>query len=138
MSKITFQVLGIEAYDVDFQITVKSGSTLVSSDYYGQIGEFDDFAERLLHFPKNIDDIVEYQVGSPDKDSYCPYLLLSAYCYRKNGDSVIHVIYDNHENVPKSLKSEFYIETEPAILNRFGKALKEWDMRLEDEFVWEF
>lgn len=58
------------------------------------------------------------------------------FCYEKNGHSAVHVIVDNNGKRPYTNKSEFYITTVPASLNKFGQLLNDWNPMTEKEIKW--
>jgi hypothetical protein len=50
--------------------------------------------------------------------------MLSVFCYNASVQSAIKVIVDNHQDSPNHSRSEFYIKSEPATLNRLGQELR--------------
>ncbi len=64
------------------------------------------------------------------------YIFLEVFCYENNGYSAIHIIVDNNKNQPYTNKSEFYITTIPASLNRLGQLFWDWNPLLKNEIKW--
>lgn len=133
--EIKIEILGIDEEEIQFQITLTNGINSTTIDFYGYMNEFENFAHGLLIFPKNIHDAVKYELGEIG-DKWAYYILLRAFCYETNGYSAIHVKVDNNKKEPNTNKSEFYITTYPASLNKFGQLLKDWDPKTEKEIVW--
>ena len=133
--EIKIEILEIEDEETQFQITLTNGINLTTIDFYGYTNEFESFANGLLDFPKNIHDEVKYELGEIG-DKWAYYILMKVFCYETNGYSAIHVKVDNNSKEPYTNKSEFYIKTYPASLNKFGQLLKDWNPKIEKEIVW--
>jgi len=135
--KIKISVLAIDEGDdtIQFQIEVSNGVSSSSLDFYGYADNFKEFATGLLLFPKTVSDKVKYELGETG-ERWAYYILLDVFCYASNGHSVIHVIVDNNENPPQTNKSEFYITTVPASLNKLGQLLHNWNPTSEKEILW--
>lgn len=80
-----------------------------------------------------------YEVGK-DRDNgqmkWAYYLLLHVFCFDPSGKSAIRVLVDNHMDRPDHQRSEFYIRSEPASLNKFGIALRNWNPEDKKELEW--
>ena len=61
---------------------------------------------------------------------------MSAFCFDATGQSAVKVIVDNQADIPRYQRSEFYIISEPATLNRLGQKLKNWSPDKEKELTW--
>jgi hypothetical protein len=135
--EIKISVLAIDNGDdtIQFQMEVSNGISTASIDFYGYADNFKEFAAGLLVFPKTVGDKVKYELGEIG-DRWAYYILLDVFCYESNGHSAIHVIVDNNGKKPYTNKSEFYITTAPASLNKFGQLLKEWNPMTEKEITW--
>ena len=135
--EIKILVLNIEEGDdlIHFQIEVTNGISSTSQDFYGYADDFKEFAIGLNSFPKAITDKVKYELGEiGERSAY--YILLEVFCYEKNGHSAIHIIIDNNGERPYKNKSEFYIKTVPASLNKLGQLLEEWNPLIEKQINW--
>ena len=133
--EIRIEILDIDNEETQFQITVTNGINSTIIDFYGYLNEFENLANGLLTFPGNINDTVKYELGEIG-DKWAYYILLRVFCYETNGYSAIHIKVDNNKKEPNTNKSEFYITTYPASLNKFGQLLKDWNPRTEKEIIW--
>jgi hypothetical protein len=135
--EIKISTLAIDEGDdtIQFQIEVSNGIISTSQDFYGYADNFKEFATRLLSFPKTITDNVKYELGESG-ERWAYYILLDVFCHEKNGHSAIHVIVDNNRKRPYTNKSEFYITTVPASLNKLGQLLRDWNPTTEKEITW--
>lgn len=135
--EIKISVLNIDEGDdtIQFQIEITNGISSASQDFYGYADIFTEFATGLNSFPKTINDKVKYEIGEIG-ERWAYYILLDVFCYENNGHSAIHVILDNNAIQPYTNKSEFYITTVPASLNKLGQLLKDWNPMTEKEIIW--
>ncbi|MEO8086976.1 MAG: hypothetical protein ABI763_09165 [Bacteroidota bacterium] len=90
---------------------------------------------ELLSFPKTINDNVKYELGEIS-ERWAYYILLDVFCYESNGHSAVNVKVDNNGKRPYTNKSEFYITTVPASLNKLGKLLSDRNPTTEKEITW--
>lgn len=135
--EIKISVLSFDEGDdtIQFQIEVTNGIISVSQDFYGYADNFKEFSTGLLSFPKTITDKVKYELGEIG-ERWAYYILLNVFCYENNGYSAIQVMLTNNGIRPYTNKSEFYIKTVPASLNKFGQLLKDWNPMTEKEITW--
>ena len=135
--EIKISVVSIDEGDdtIQFQIEATNGISSTSIDIYGYADNFKEFANGLLSFPKTINDKVKYELGEIG-ERWAYYILLDVFCYENNGHSAIHIIVDNNGKRPYTNKSEFYITTVPASLNKFGQLLHDWNPMTEKEINW--
>jgi hypothetical protein len=135
--EIKISVLSIDEGDhtIQFQIGVSNGISSTSQDFYGYADNFKEFASGLLLFPKTITDNVKYELGESG-ERWANYILLEVFCHEKNGHSAIHVVVDNNGKRPYTNKSEFYITTVPASINKLGQLLSDWNPAREKEIIW--
>jgi hypothetical protein len=132
---IKITALDVEEEETQFQLELTNGISSTSIDFYGYTDEFISFANGLLDFPKTINDVVEYELGEIG-DKFAYYILLKVFCYESNGHSAIHVKIDNNRKQPYTNRSEFYITTVPASLNKFGVLLKNWNVKINKQILW--
>ena len=135
--KVKISTLAIDEGDdtIHYQLEVTNGINSTTQDFYGYADNFKEFANGLLSFPKNITDKVKYELGESG-ERWAYYILLDVFCYENNGHSAIHIVIDNNGKLPKTNKSEFYITTVPASLNKLGQLLLEWNPTKEKEITW--
>ncbi len=135
--QVKISVLSIDAGDdtIQFQIEVSNGISSASQDFYGYADSFKEFATGLLSFPNTITDNVKYELGESG-EHWAYYILLDVFCHENNGHSSIHVIVDNNGKRPYTNKSEFYITTVPASLNKLGQLLWDWKPLTEKAITW--
>jgi hypothetical protein len=123
-----------------FQISLSNGDTFASLDFWEYGDNFEEFGGQLIDFPKGLKDVVTYDVGEERKEGqpkWAYYLHVSAFCFNASGQSAVKVIVDNHADIPDHQRSEFYIKSEPANLNRLGQKLKSWTPDKEKELTWD-
>ena len=135
--EIKISVIAIDEGDdtIQYEIEITNGMNSISQEFYGYSDNFKEFAAGLLSFPKTITDNVKYEFGQ-NRESSEYYILLDAFCYENNGHSAIHVIVDNNRKRPHTNKSEFYITTVPASLNKLGQLLRDWNPTTAKEVTW--
>ena len=135
--EIKISVLSIDEGDgtIQFQIDVTNGTSARSQDFYGYSDNFKEFATGLRSFPKNIKENVKYELGEIG-ERWAYYILLDVFCHESNGYSVVHVVVNNNRKRPYTNKSEFYITTVPASLNKLGQLLLDWNPTTEKEITW--
>ena len=136
--EIIITALNIDEDDNDFtkyKIYLSNGEASANLEFYEYLDCFKEFAEKLEFFPKNADDSITFQIGE-NSEQWAYYLRLKVYCYEPNGNSAIYVELDNHEKNTDRIKSEFFIKTLPASLNKLGQKLNSWNPKLESKIVW--
>lgn len=135
--EIKIEVLDIDEQDSDFtkfRMHFANGNIITSFEFYNYLDCFDEFSEKLQTFPVNSKYTIEFQVGE-DSEKWAYYMSLVINC-EPNGSSIIHVKLDNHEKDSDLVRSEFYIKTVPASLNKFGQILKSWRPKQQKEVLW--
>lgn len=137
IQEIIISVLAIDEGDdtIHYQIKVANGINSTTQEFYSYADNFKEFATRLLSFPKTITDNVKYELGESG-ERWAYYILLDVFCYENNGHSAIHVVVDNNGKQPYTNKSEFYITTVPASLNKLGQLLLDWNPTTVKEIRW--
>lgn len=135
--EIKISTLAIDEGDntIHYQLEVTNGINSTTQDFYGYADNFKEFANGLLSFPKAVTDKVKYELGEGG-ERWAYYILLDVFCYENNGHSAIHVVINNNGKPPNTNKSEFYIKTVPASLNKLGQLLLDWDPTTENEITW--
>lgn len=61
---------------------------------------------------------------------------ISLFCYSSNGYSSIHVKIDNHGTQPNINKTEFFIKTLPASINKLGSILSTSNPKKTKSIEW--
>ncbi len=123
----------------EYKISLSNGNTFVSLDFWGYADIFSEFGESLINFPKEIKDVATFELGEDKIDGqmkWAYYMFLKVFCFDVSGQSAIKVTVDNHADIPDYHRSEFYIKSEPATLNRLGKKFKDWSPDKEKELTW--
>jgi hypothetical protein len=135
--EIKISVLAIDEGDdtIHYQLEVTNGINSTTQDFYGYEDSFKEFATGLLSFPKAITDKVKYELGESG-ERWAYYILLDVFCYEQNGRSAIHVVIYNNGKRPNTSKSEFYITTVPASLNKLGQLLLDWNPTTIKGITW--
>lgn len=133
---IKITVVEIDSSDIQYVIKLSSDLCSTTLDFYSHANIFKAFGTSLTHFPKNVNDVVVFQLGEDDK-RYSEYLNLKAFCYDDIGHSVLRVVADNNAKGAIGFRTEFSIFAEAASLNVLGEKLEKWNPELEKEFYWE-
>ena len=135
--EIKIQILNIDEDDSDFtkfRMYFTNENTSVSFDFYNYLDCFNEFSEKLQTFPLNAKSIIDFQVGE-NSEKWAYYMHLTISC-EPNGSSAIHVKLDNHKKNLDLIKTEFYIKTHPASLNKFGQILSSWKPKEQEQVIW--
>ncbi len=133
---LKLSVLDLDLDDISrFKIELSNGISSASLDFYNYTDLFKDFAKDLILFPQNIADTIIYELGENDK-KWAYHMFLKVYCFRENGHSAIRVEIDNHQHAPNTVKSEFFITTVPASINKLGQLLTDWNPEIDKELIW--
>lgn len=136
-SEIKIEVLDIDKGDemIRFQGFFSNGICSTILEFYGDSNEFQDFADKLIEFPKSTEDKVSFELGEKG-NWWAYYLLIEAYCVEVNGRSALKIEAINNEVGPSYYESKFEIESEPASLNMLGNRLKAWNPLEGKVFEW--
>ncbi|MBD2704720.1 hypothetical protein IC229_29060 [Spirosoma sp. BT702] len=113
-----------------------NGESSCRLEFYQDDETLLEFARELMSFPKSLDHVVQYETGNWERSGH--YLLLDVFCIAPNGTSAMKVVAKSFFNVPSAFDAMFYIQTEPANFNAFGKALKDWKPKTDKRFEWQF
>jgi hypothetical protein len=100
-------------------VNIQSRITFYVKEY-----ELLDLQKRLLEFPRDTKDVVEWSVGEDKLSSYA-YFKLRVFLYDKQGHVALEIIMDNKLVEPYSMKSHFYIPTEVGSINELGRKLSD-------------
>ena len=124
------QYLRIEALVIDndeakFKISTGNGIATSSLEIFGYVDEFKKFGEDLKSFPKDSNDVRQYELGSGNED-WAYYLLIKVFCYDSTGYTAIQIKINNKQDVPDLLESNFYLKTYPSSVNELGESLFNW------------
>lgn len=135
--EIKISALTIDEGDesIHYQLEVTNGINSITQDFYGYSDSFQHFATGLISFPKTLSDKVKLEIGESGT-RWAYYILLDVFCYENNGHSAIHIVIDNNGEPPHTNKSEFYIQTIPASLNKLGQLLLSWNPIIQKELSW--
>lgn len=89
-------------------------------NFYVTEDELLELREKLLSFPINKDDSVEWIVGSNEENVYA-YFKFRAFIINRQGHVAIEIEMNNKLKQPYLLYSHFYIPTEIASINELGR-----------------
>jgi hypothetical protein len=134
--------IGINWWEIEndfyeYEISISNNLTMTTITIYGTPDSFKEISKKMMSFPENINEKIEFICGSDEREAD-DYFNLSIYCYLKNGYSAIKVISDNKEEEPNRLRNEFSILTLPYCINQFGSKLYNWNPYTDGDFEWEF
>ena len=105
-------------------------------DFYIYPEEILGFGKKLQEFPKSMSDVVKLEYGE-DPKYYC-YLLLSAVVLDSVGHSAIELKFDNRLEPPSQARAHFYMQCEPATINKLGKQFVAWAGEMKGVFRYEW
>ena len=125
----------MEDDEIQYDVIISNGITTSCLDFYAYFDEFVDFGNSLKIFPKNINDVVLYELGEQNP-KWAYFMQLKTYCYQSNGYCAIDVIIDNHGTRPYENKVTFSITTLPASINKLGEVLSSWNPKIDKEIEW--
>lgn len=117
-----------------YAILINNNLTSVYHEFWGYSDEFKEFAIGLVGFPQDIDHKISYV--SKESGPGAQYLSLNTFCYKSNGEAVIHITSDNTKEIPQRQKSEFYIDANAASLNKLGVFLNSFDPAKKQSVIW--
>jgi len=135
--EIRIKVLDIDEDDSDFtkfRIYFSNSMISASFEFCNYLDCFDDFSKKLQAFPVDIKDTIVFQLGE-NSEKWAYYMFLEINC-EPNGSSTMHVKLDNNKQDYDLIRTEFYIKTLPASLNKFGQILSSWKPKERKEVVW--
>ncbi len=121
---------------LQLEVTASNDGQVTNQDFYAYPDDLTDFGNKLQSFPKSLSDVVSLEYGK-DPQFYC-YFLLRAIVLDSVGHSALEIMTDNRLEPPVKASSHFYMPSEVATINSFGKILKNWvvDMSLDCRFEW--
>jgi hypothetical protein len=121
---------------LQLEVTASNDEQVSHQDFYVYPDELTDFGEQLQAFPKSQTDVVSLEYGE-DPKFYC-YFLLRAIILDSVGHAAIEIKIDNRLEPPVKASSNFFMPSEVASINSFGKNLSGWvkDMNAEFRFEW--
>jgi hypothetical protein len=115
-----------------FKVVLSNGETMTQLGVYAHSEDFQNLGESLSKFPKGPDEKVTFERGAIGKAYY--FLLEAA--NHSNGQSAIKIIADNHTAEPFHCRAEFFINTDPASINKLGRGLMKWNFEEVIQFDW--
>lgn len=115
-----------------FRVAMSNGETMTEMGVYAHSEDLQNLGKGLSEFPKGLDEKVTFERGAIGKAYY--FLLEAA--NHSNGQSAIKVIADNHFAEPFHSRAEFFINTDPASINKLGKGLMKWNFEQVKQFEW--
>ena len=121
---------------VQLDICASNGNQSGKQDFYIYPEDFISFAKQLQKFPVSIKDEVKIEYGIPP-NYYC-YLCLGAIVIDNLGHSAFMFKFNNRLAIPNLAEMLFYMKSEPATINVFGKKLEAWAAKMDGRFKFEW
>lgn len=123
---------------LEYRLAIYNREVLTTLDFWGYDDEFKKFGKELAEFPRTRDHSVKYELGElqPRGDIKWAYYLLLEASLDDSGKSAMRVKVDNFKMRPETVKTEFYLDLEPASLNKLGNSLYNWDISKNNELNW--
>ncbi len=119
------KALVIDGDEAKFKISVGNENVSSSIEIFGYIDEFNKFGEELINFPKDSNDVCQYELGKGEEE-WAYYLLIKIFCYEPSGQTAIQISMNNKKKVPELVEANFYLQTYPTSINKLGKSLSNW------------
>lgn len=121
-SCIKMERLWSDVHCIELKITARCIDIQSALNIYLGEDYLKDLKNKLVSFPTDKEDIIEWEIGSK-KGNSSGYFRFKAFIYDELGHVAIEVEMDNMCKSPYSLKSHFYILTEISSLNDFGRKI---------------
>ena len=121
---------------LQLEVTASNGEQISNQDFYVYPDDLTNFGSQLQNFPKSQADVVSLEYGE-DPNFYC-YFLLRAIILDSVGHAAIEIKIDNRLEPPAKASSNFFMPSEVATVNEFGKKLCGWVEVMNTKFRFEW
>ena len=121
---------------LQLEVTASNDEQVSNQYFYVYPDDLANFWSELQNFPKSQADVVSLEYGE-DPKFYC-YFLLRAIVLDSVGHTAIEIKFNNRLEPPAKASGNFFMPSEAATVNEFGKNLCDWakDMSAEFRFEW--
>ncbi|MBI5443271.1 MAG: hypothetical protein HY900_18910 [Deltaproteobacteria bacterium] len=133
---LRLKVLGEQEGELHVAIDACNGQSATVLDFYAYRDDWRQFAERLVEFPKSTSDEARCELGEDD-EKWAYYLLLRAFCFDLAGHAALEVAAFANFTPPRGHRERFFIEAEPAALNRLGDTIIDFLSGGTEALEWE-
>ena len=120
MSCINIKRIWLDETMIELEFSANSANIYSQLNFYVTESELLELKEKLMRFPIGKNNSIEWIVGSIEENTYV-YFSFRAFIINKQGHVAIEIKMDNKLKQPYTLYSHFYIPTEIASINEFGK-----------------
>ena len=121
---------------LQLEITALNGKQVSRQDFYVYPDDLTSFGSQLQAFPKSQTDVVSLEYGKEPK-FYC-YFLLRAIVLDSVGHAALEIKIDNRLEPPEKASSNFFMSSEIATINAFGKKISGWVEAMNTDFKFEW
>ncbi len=105
---------------IELEFSANSANIYSQLNFYVTENELLELKEKLTRFPNGKNNSIEWVVGSNEENTDV-YFSFRVFIINKQGHVAIEIEMDNKLKQPYTLYSHFYIPTEIASINEFGK-----------------
>ncbi len=120
MSCINIKRIWSDETMIELEFSANSANIYSQLNFYVTESELLELKEKLMRFPIGKNNSIEWIVGSIEENTYV-YFSFRVFIINKQGHVAIEIKMDNKLKQPYTLYSHFYIPTEIASINEFGK-----------------
>ena len=106
-----------------FIVRVSDGVRAGISEFYADTASIREWAEKLLHFPRSVEDEVLFDYGEKNDPKYAGYTGLRFYAYDASGHTALHVQFVARGNDLVTSTIDFTFAIEATSINRIGASL---------------
>ena len=105
-------------------LTASNGKQLGNVEFFIYPDELSNFGIELQSYPTSLEHVACIEYG--ERPDFYSHVKLSVSALESSGRSAIEVRFDNRGEPPGEAQVRFFIESEPARLNRFGQQIVNW------------
>lgn len=116
-----------EPYNLNLKIQASNSSARVEMDFYIGAQVLTEFANALEQFPKYKNQVFLWEAGSEvPEDRWAYYLRIRTFCLDELGHCAIQLRWNNNQNLPDRVISDFCILAEAGQVNRLGNLFRKF------------
>ncbi len=121
---------------LQLEVTASNDAQVGTQDFYAYPETIANFGRNLMDFPKTASDIVSIEYGV-QSNFYC-YFLLRVATLNARGNSAFELKFNSRSDPPSKVECNFFMASEPATINSFGKLLLDWLAKMDEPLKFEW
>ena len=134
-SFVSFTRFPYDALEWHVQIEASNGGFSGVQDFYTYPQDLEALGLGFCKFPQNVKDEVRFKLGNRT-GNWAYFILVRAFLYDSVGHAAIELAISNNAIPPYLAQTNFFICTEVASINNFGKQLIEWSILPKNNLLW--